>query len=169
MVHSTERKSGGFTLIEILIVIGIIGLMASIALYGLGPSRARGRDAKRIGDLRSVQNALEMYANKCSVYPGGPASGKCAVAAVAKWEEFETALKNADVGVPSLPKDPLGGSSAYSYAVDPVNGLHYVLRAQLETETSALGDSLSTESAKKLVPTFGLSCDVAKREFCIGS
>jgi prepilin-type N-terminal cleavage/methylation domain-containing protein len=51
----------GFTLIEVLTVVAIIGLLASIVLVGLGSFRTRGRDTRRIADLRSTQNALELY------------------------------------------------------------------------------------------------------------
>ena len=65
----------GFTLVEILIVVGIIGLLASVVLSGLGSTRARGRDARRIADIRQAQQALELYYAKCQVYPGVTGAG----------------------------------------------------------------------------------------------
>ena len=41
----------GFTLIEILVVVAIISILASVVLVGLGPTRKIGRDARRISDL----------------------------------------------------------------------------------------------------------------------
>src|SRR5580658_7377218 len=63
-----ERK--GFTLIEILIVVAIIAILASIVLVGLGPTQQSGRDARRLSDLHEIQNGLELYYNKCGFYPG---------------------------------------------------------------------------------------------------
>src|SRR2546422_562625 len=65
----TNKK--GFTLIEILIVVAIIALLASIVLVGLGPARVKGRDARRVADIRQMQNALEIWNTKCGSYPQG--------------------------------------------------------------------------------------------------
>jgi prepilin-type N-terminal cleavage/methylation domain-containing protein len=56
------RTSGskGFTLIELLVVIAIIGLLASIILASLNTARQKGRDARRIADLKEMANAMEL-------------------------------------------------------------------------------------------------------------
>ena len=64
-----KKSQQGFTLIEILIVVAIIAILASVVLVGLGPTQAQGRDARRISDLREVQTGLELYYNKNGVYP----------------------------------------------------------------------------------------------------
>ena len=69
---TNQRK--GFTLIEILIVVAIIAILASVVLVGLGPTQQAGRDARRISDLHEVQNGLELYYNKCGYYPGTSSS-----------------------------------------------------------------------------------------------
>lgn len=50
----------GFTLIELLVVIAIIGLLASVVIASLSSARAKGRDARRLSDLRSAGNAIEL-------------------------------------------------------------------------------------------------------------
>lgn len=55
-----RKLKNGFTLIELLVVIAIIGLLASIVVVSLSGSRASARDAKRISDLRSLQQAMEL-------------------------------------------------------------------------------------------------------------
>ena len=50
----------GFTLIEMLVVIAIIGLLSSVVVIGLGGARSKARDARRIADVRSIQSALEV-------------------------------------------------------------------------------------------------------------
>src|SRR3989344_4283087 len=74
MVKKYQKKypsDGGFTLIELLVVIAIIGIIASMVLIGVNSTRRLGRDARRIADLRQMQNALEIYYNGCGEYPGG--------------------------------------------------------------------------------------------------
>ncbi len=59
----------GFTLIELLVVIAIIGILASIIIVSLSGARAKGRDAKRISDIKSIQLALSLYYNDHGFFP----------------------------------------------------------------------------------------------------
>ena len=47
---------------ELLVVITIIGLLASVVLASLNTARERGRDARRASDIKQLQLALELYA-----------------------------------------------------------------------------------------------------------
>ncbi len=59
----------GFTLIELLVVIAIIGILSSIVLASLNSARKKGRDARRIADVKQIQLALELYYDAHSSYP----------------------------------------------------------------------------------------------------
>ncbi len=59
----------GFTLIEILVVVALLGLIASIILVSISNSRMKARDARRIADLREVMKALDLYCNENGQYP----------------------------------------------------------------------------------------------------
>lgn len=63
------RVSNGFTLIELLVVIAIIGLLASVVIASLGRARVKGRDTRRVQDMRTIQTAIEMYASDNNHYP----------------------------------------------------------------------------------------------------
>ncbi|MGE5392922.1 MAG: type II secretion system protein [Candidatus Saccharibacteria bacterium] len=71
MILKNPLKTGqeGFTLIELLVVIAIIGMLAAIALVSLGSARGKGRDAKRLRDIREIRTALELYYGDCGGYP----------------------------------------------------------------------------------------------------
>ena len=59
----------GFTLIELLVVIAIIGILSSVVLASLNSARKKGRDARRVADIKQVQLALELYYDANSNYP----------------------------------------------------------------------------------------------------
>ena len=156
-------KKSGFTLIEVLIVVFIIGLLASVVLVGLGAFRQRGRDARRVADLRSAQNALELYYAKNNQYPKVTGSGS------QTWTDLKAALIGPEVGigVESIPSDPIGGAASYEYAssdgTDADAPQSYVLKATLEEYNQILKEDIDDE-------VFGLQCGAegdAEREYCI--
>lgn len=55
------KKRFGFTLLELLIVIAIIGVLASLAAVSYSSAQKRARDSQRQADLKAIQNALEQY------------------------------------------------------------------------------------------------------------
>ena len=150
----------GFTLIEVLIVIAIIGLLASVVLVGLGSFRTRGRDTRRIADLRATQNALELYYTKTNEYPNDNA-----------WTALEQALQNAKIGVSKLSHDPLVGKSGqddYRYDVSG-DRQSYILRAQLEDATNpALNDDFDGFPGVGAIDGLDLPCDEgSKPYYCV--
>ncbi len=66
--NMTKSKKA-FTLIELLVVIAIIGILATISIVSLTNARAKSRDAKRAGDMKQVQTALELFFNDKGRYP----------------------------------------------------------------------------------------------------
>lgn len=65
------HKNSGFTILELLVVIAIIGILAAIVLPNFTTARIKGRDARRISDLKSIQLALQVYydAHRSVGYP----------------------------------------------------------------------------------------------------
>ena len=64
------RKKSGFTLVELLVVVAIIGLLAGLVTANVGSARAKARDAARQADLRSMQTAIELAVASTGILPG---------------------------------------------------------------------------------------------------
>ena len=67
-----QYKQSGFTIVELLVVIVIIGILAALALNTFGSAPARARDTTRKTDINSVATQLEAYYVDNSNYPAGP-------------------------------------------------------------------------------------------------
>lgn len=67
------RRTAGFTLVEMLIIVAIIGILVAIAAINYRNAIERARQRRAMGDLRSLSTALEAYAADFERYP--PASG----------------------------------------------------------------------------------------------
>jgi len=67
-VHYLQPKKG-FTIIELLVVVAIIGIVSGIIVASVSGSKAKGRDAKRIADISVIQLALERYYDEKHYYP----------------------------------------------------------------------------------------------------
>lgn len=66
---SRLRTQSGFTIIELLIVIVVIGILAGLVLNVFTGIQEQGRDAERKTDLEAVEGHLEAYAAKNGFYP----------------------------------------------------------------------------------------------------
>ncbi|MDO8407628.1 MAG: type II secretion system protein [bacterium] len=140
--HSYHAR--GFTLIELMVVIAIIGLLASIVLTSLQMARQKARDAGRLSDMHTFQDALELYHISHGSYP--PVSGNGALSALQ--------VLVTDGYIPTLPDDPqsdgthpawYGGVNHYYYWNTTPNagscsGGPYAYYIFYHTETTFSGD-----------------------------
>ena len=139
----------GFTLIEMLIVVAIIAILASVFLVGLRGFRAGAYDSRRISDLQKMQSYLEIYYTKNRAYPN-----------VSTWSDLQTTLINAGVGVTAIPNDPISGNK-YDYGIDNSDFQSYVLGARFSTsDHSSLKEQTEVDGT-----VFGVDC--GDPVFCI--
>ncbi|MCL5410361.1 MAG: prepilin-type N-terminal cleavage/methylation domain-containing protein [Patescibacteria group bacterium] len=64
-----KHKYRGFTLIEILIVVAIIGILATVVMLSLSGAQAKSRDARRISDITGIKKTLGLYYTEKNSYP----------------------------------------------------------------------------------------------------
>ncbi len=116
-----NRRQKGFTLVELLVVISIIGLLSSVVLAALSSAKQKSGEAKASLDRRTVEQALELYYQDHGDYP--PVGGKLYVDTAANGN-WSTTLGNylkpylPVMPVPSFPSKSQGGLlyAGYSYA-----------------------------------------------------
>ncbi len=65
--HREYRR--GFTIVELLIVIVIIGILATITIVSFNGIQAKARDSQRLQDAKTIVQALEIYKTQNGVYP----------------------------------------------------------------------------------------------------
>ena len=61
----------GFTLVELLIVVAIIGIVASIAIPNLANALDKGKQKRTMSDMHSIAEAIEAYHVDHATYPRG--------------------------------------------------------------------------------------------------
>lgn len=67
--NKLKLKKNGFTLVELLVVISIIGILTIIVSSGFITSREKSRDVSRKSELKSLSDALNMYYSDSGVFP----------------------------------------------------------------------------------------------------
>ena len=81
MLNKLNKRRGGFTLVEIMIVVAIIALLAAIAVPGFLRARKRSQAAKILNDLRLIDAAVDQYAIETNKSTGS-------VVAVKDWTNY---------------------------------------------------------------------------------
>jgi prepilin-type N-terminal cleavage/methylation domain-containing protein len=81
MLNKLNKRRGGFTLVEIMIVVAIIALLAAIAVPGFLRARKRSQATKILNDLRMIDAAVDQYAIETNKSTGS-------IVAVADWTSY---------------------------------------------------------------------------------
>lgn len=119
-----KKRKLGFTLLELLVVIGIIGVLVSLGISSYSTAQKKARDSKRKSDLRAIQSCMEQYYNDNNyVYQtisGTPLSSTIVCGGTK------------DMGTPI---DPLNDTT-YRYSVISSDGTDYTISVTLESGDS---------------------------------
>lgn len=113
--HSQQNRFyvRGFTIIELLVVVAVIGMLSSVVLALLSDARLDARDKRRIADLQQIQKALELYHVDHATFPR---ESEGANGNIATNETFKTMLAPHVSGILA---DPAGvGNATFYYYYD---------------------------------------------------
>lgn len=170
-----QHNKKGFTLIELLVVIAIIGILSSIVVVSLNSARAKGRDAKRITDIKQLSLALTLYYDACGRQYPAPISG-----ALTKTGPGNSTGPGCPSGtdiddfINPIPVNPTGGGAqnAYDYYTIPASGAKtdFIIRATLEANNTTVLNSALVGNPPTGFPN-GTNCNhtAAPYYYCIGS
>lgn len=115
----------GFTLVELLVVITIIGVLARVGFTFFQGTQTKARDTKRKQDIRSLSSALALYYQNNNQYIQSTSS----TCNSGDTQAFYTAISSY-MASGAAPKDPKNGEQYCYFSVN--NGLSYRLFAKLE-------------------------------------
>lgn len=116
MNREKTKKRNGFTLVELLVTISILGVLMAIALVSFRGAQVVARDTQRKTELEEIRSALEVYRTDEGSYPA--------------------ALSTLEAGgyLDPLPVDPRPNDYQYEYSTDTII---YNLCAHLEASTDS--------------------------------
>jgi type IV pilus assembly protein PilA len=140
MLQKLRERSGsesGFTLVELLVVMLILGILAAIAIPSFFNQRDKARDAEAKATAKSAQTAIETYATENN--------GSYDGATEARLHEIEETIPEADIAVTATPETytvTANSSTGNSFSVSREEGGAFSLTCLAEGDAGCPEDGL---------------------------
>jgi prepilin-type N-terminal cleavage/methylation domain-containing protein len=141
-MNSLKRRSQqGFTIVELLIVIVVIGILAALVITTYNGIQQKGRNTERTTDLKALQGQLEAYYAQNGRYPASTDLGATSADNVTF---IQASMKGLDKEALRDPKAAVGDYSLGSSATGVANKYQY----KPGTDTMAACDNTATDCTK---------------------
>ena len=115
--HLTNRLNGAFTLIELIVVVGVILILTGLVLSTAGYARKKGARARAETEIAAMAAAIESYKADNGVYPRGPTTA-IPIGTVTIPANVTDSLNARQKGDPTNTADPTyGETSLYLYTL----------------------------------------------------
>lgn len=144
---SLNNKQSGFTIVELLIVIVIIGILAGLVITTFVGIQQRARNSERQTDINAIANQLEGYFAKNSGYPSNADLND------ETWRENNEVKLGADADGKAL-DDPSGAFSSNLSTTNPVTAI-----GEYSYVPGPVGCVSPTDNANPPEPNAGTFCD----------
>lgn len=164
-MRNNIKNKKGFTLIELMVVIAILGVLTTLMTGNFITSIKRSRDAQRKNDLSTIQRALEMYYEDNKTYPvvtGTNAGDLKFGAPFCHPDELPTLGCTVKTYMQKIPNDPFTNRT-YQYFSD--SGTNYRVYACMENNQMTVPDwehapvgVCTAKTCKKGVPPVDVEC-----------
>jgi prepilin-type N-terminal cleavage/methylation domain-containing protein len=123
MFTNIRKNNKGFTIVELLIVIVVIGLLAGLVLNTFQGAQARARNTERQTDVNALHTHLEVYFNDNGHYPSGGSATICGSDGATSCVLSTTIFDGLDA---EALNDPSGnGYNVVSSTPTPAGGAYY--------------------------------------------
>ena len=138
MPKNKKRKlPNGFTLVELLVVMAILGILVTIIGSSFRNAQARGRDTQRKSDLKQISQSLELFYSDYGHYPSdeGGMIAACpfvgGTGTACSWGSGEL-TDNKTIYFKQIPADPVSSYEYYYRIVPGSNNKKFQIFARLE-------------------------------------
>lgn len=112
MLSIKKKKIKGFSLIELLVVISLVGILSTISVVSYNSTRIKERDSQRLADIKKISIGLERYRDVHGIYP------QCQGCDKLKTGDWYTCLGEAlKPFIGEIPFDPGSSGQGYCYYI----------------------------------------------------
>jgi prepilin-type N-terminal cleavage/methylation domain-containing protein len=119
---SLKKRDKGFTIVELLIVIVVIGILALLVITTYSGIQAKARNAKRESDIKALQTQIEAFFSQNGYYPSNTDMNSQAWLATNMKSLDQEALIDPSSATNSKTLATAPAAKVYSYAVTDSNG-----------------------------------------------